>query len=156
LEFWAQQVDFYIGDSWVVFLVPVPYNRFGIGVPCGERLLDTLLVIRLKISLTKGRKRIMNERFKAIINSDKPVLVDFYADWCEPCKMMVPILKTVKKDMGRVRVLKVNVDHNPLIAHSYGIHSLPTVMLFKKGEPRWMGVGIQSACDIKEIVSNHL
>ena len=98
----------------------------------------------------------MNERFKAIINSEKPVLVDFYADWCEPCKMMTPILKTVKKDIGKVRVLKVNVDYNPLIAHWYGIHSLPTVVLFKKGEPRWIGVGIQTACDIKEIVSNHM
>lgn len=98
----------------------------------------------------------MNERFKSLINSERPVLVDFYADWCEPCKLMTPVLKTVKKDFRRVRVLKVNVDHNPVIAHTFGIHSLPTVMLFKKGEPRWMGVGLQSANEIKSIVSNHL
>lgn len=98
----------------------------------------------------------MNERFKSLINSERPVLVDFYADWCEPCKLMTPVLKTVKKDFRRVRVLKVNVDHNPVIAHTFGIHSLPTVMLFKKGEPRWMGVGLQSVSEIKSIVSNHL
>jgi thioredoxin 1 len=98
----------------------------------------------------------MNERFKAIINSEKPVLVDFYADWCEPCKLMAPILKTVKKDIRQVRVLKVNVDHNPVIAHSFGIHSLPTVVLFKRGKPEWMGVGIHSAFDIKEVVNSHL
>lgn len=98
----------------------------------------------------------MNERFKAIINSERPVLVDFYADWCEPCKLMTPVLKTVKKDIRQVRVLKVNVDHNPVIAHSFGIHSLPTVVLFKKGKPEWMGVGLHSARDIAEVVSNHL
>ncbi len=98
----------------------------------------------------------MNERFKTLINSEKPVLVDFYADWCEPCKLMTPVLKTVKKDIRQVRVLKVNVDHNPVIAHTFGIHSLPTVMLFKKGEPRWMGVGLQTVHDIKNVVSNHL
>jgi len=98
----------------------------------------------------------MNERFKTLINSEKPVLVDFYADWCEPCKLMTPVLNTVKKDIRQVRVLKVNVDHNPVIAHTFGIHSLPTVMLFKKGEPRWMGVGLQTVHDIKNVVSNHL
>ena len=98
----------------------------------------------------------MNERFKAIINSERPVLVDFYADWCEPCKLMTPVLKTVKKDIRQVRVLKVNVDHNPVIAHSFGIHSLPTVVLFKKGKPEWMGVGLHSARDIVQVVSNHL
>ena len=98
----------------------------------------------------------MNERFKLLINSDKPVLVDFYADWCEPCKLMTPVLKTVKKDIRQVRVLKVNVDHNPMIAHTFGIHSLPTVVLFKKGKPEWTGIGVHSAKDIKEIVSIHI
>jgi len=98
----------------------------------------------------------MNERFKALINSEKPVLIDFYADWCEPCKLMTPILKSVKKDVGNVRVLKVNVDHNPVIAHSFGIHSLPTVVLFQNGKLQWMGVGLQSAGDIKEILTSHI
>lgn len=98
----------------------------------------------------------MNERFKSIINSDRPVLVDFYADWCEPCRLMTPILKTVKKEISQVRILKVNVDHNPVIARLFGIHSLPTVVLFRNGKPAWTGVGIHSAGDIKQVVSNHL
>ena len=98
----------------------------------------------------------MNERFKLLINSERPVLVDFYADWCEPCKQMTPVLKTVKKDIRQVRVVKVNVDHNPMIAHTFGIHSLPTVVLFKKGKPEWIGIGVQSANDIIEVVSNHI
>lgn len=92
----------------------------------------------------------MNERFKSIINSDKPVLVDFYADWCEPCRQMGPVLKTVKKDLrAKVRIIKVNVDHHPVIVSSLGVDKLPTVMLFRKGKPHWTGVGVQTVNDIK-------
>jgi thioredoxin 1 len=97
----------------------------------------------------------MNERFKSIINSDKPVLVDFYAEWCEPCKQMSPILKSVRKELrSGVRVIKVNVDHHPVIVSQFGIDKLPTVMLFKSGQPHWTGVGVQSAHDIVREVSS--
>ena len=96
----------------------------------------------------------MNERFKAIINSEKPVLVDFYADWCEPCRHMEPVLKTVKKDLRtNLRIIKVNVDHHPLIVSAFGVDKLPTVMLFKEGNPCWTGVGVQSAGDILKCIS---
>lgn len=98
----------------------------------------------------------MNERFKALINSEKPVLVDFYADWCEPCKLVAPMLKTVKKDFRQVKVAKVNVDHNPVIAHAFGIRSLPTVILFKKGKPQLMVIGLESVNKIREVVGNYL
>ena len=79
----------------------------------------------------------MNERFLNIINSDKPVLVDFFADWCEPCKQMAPILKDVKMELKEnIRILKVNVDKNPVIATKYQIRNVPTVIIFKNGQPQ--------------------
>jgi len=80
----------------------------------------------------------MNGRFVNIINSNKPVLVDFFADWCQPCKQMSPILKEVKSELKEnVRIIKVNVDKNPAIATRYQIRSIPTVIVFKNGEPIW-------------------
>lgn len=91
----------------------------------------------------------MNQRFEHIINSSKPVLVDFYADWCVPCRQIPPILKKVKSELKEhIRIVKVNVDRNPYIATQYNIHSLPTVMVFKKGMPQWKTEGV---CDIEEI-----
>ncbi len=87
----------------------------------------------------------MHDRFQNIINSDKPVLVDFYADWCSPCKMMSPILKEVKDHFkDNIRILKVNVDRNPVIASKYRIQSIPALLIFQNGEIRWKGVGVQS------------
>ena len=91
--------------------------------------------------------------FKEIINSDTPVLVDFYADWCAPCKMVAPILEQVSANMkGKVRIIKVNVDKNQDAAAKYGIRSIPTLMLFQKGEIRWQGVGVMQADQIMQIV----
>lgn len=91
--------------------------------------------------------------FNEIINSGQPVLVDFYADWCAPCRMVAPILEQVAVDMkGEVKILKVNVDKNRDAATKYGIRSIPTLMLFKNGEVRWQGVGVMQADQIKQIV----
>lgn len=88
----------------------------------------------------------MHDRFINIINSQKPVLVDFYADWCSPCKMMPPILKEVKDQFkDDIRIIKVNVDRNPLIASKYQIQSIPTIILFQDGQVKWKGMGVQSA-----------
>jgi thioredoxin 1 len=77
----------------------------------------------------------MNPKFLQIINSSRPVLVDFYAEWCIPCKEVHPVLKKVKQEMGQVKIVKVDVDKNPYIASHYKINSLPTLMIFKKGKP---------------------
>ncbi len=99
----------------------------------------------------------MNERFLNLINSDKPVLVDFYADWCGPCKQMPPILKDIKSELkDSVRIIKVNVDKNPMIATEYQIRSIPTVIIFKKGEVQWKGVGIHQAPELKNILRQHI
>jgi len=92
-------------------------------------------------------------KFQSIINSTRPVLVDFYADWCGPCKQMPPILKQVKDELKeQVRIIKVDVDRNPQIATKYQIRSIPTIMLFKDGEVKWTGMGVRSANEIKKLV----
>jgi len=99
----------------------------------------------------------MNGRFLSIINSDIPVLVDFFADWCQPCKQMAPILKDVKSELKEnIRIIKVNVDKNPIIATRYKIRSIPTVMIFKNGEPLWTGVGLRPANELKTILRQHI
>lgn len=99
----------------------------------------------------------MNGRFLNIINSDKPVLVDFFAEWCGPCKQMLPILKEVKSELKEsIRIIKVNVDKNPAIATHYQIRSIPTLVVFKNGQPCWKGVGLQNARELNEIIRQHL
>ncbi len=91
--------------------------------------------------------------FNEIINGTQPVLVDFYADWCAPCRMMAPILEQVAGNMkGRVKILKVNVDKNRDAAMKYGIRSIPTLMLFQNGQVKWQGVGVIQADQIENIV----
>lgn len=99
----------------------------------------------------------MNGRFLNIINSDKPVLVDFFADWCQPCKQMTPILKEVKSELKEnIRIIKVNVDKNPAIATKFEIRSIPTVVVFKNGEMQWKGVGVKPAPELKAILRKHI
>jgi len=87
--------------------------------------------------------------FNQIINTNKPVLIDFYADWCQPCKMVTPILKQVKDNLGDdVKIVKINVDKNPSISAKYSIRSIPTLILFKNGNVEWNKVGVASASEI--------
>lgn len=99
----------------------------------------------------------MNGRFQTIINSERPVLVDFYADWCGPCKQVPPILKKVKDDFKeQIRIIKVNVDKNPVIATKYNIRSIPTLIVFKDGIPQWTGSGVRHVNEIKEVVRQNI
>lgn len=91
--------------------------------------------------------------FNEMINGNTPVLVDFYADWCAPCRMMAPILQQVSKEMeGKVKVIKVNVDKNGDAARKYQIRSIPTMILFRNGKVQWQGVGVMQADQIKAII----
>lgn len=95
----------------------------------------------------------MKAKFDEILNTEIPVLIDFYADWCQPCKMVAPILAEVKKDLDNdVKIVKINVDKNQQIAAKYGIRSIPTLMLFKNGEIKFSKAGVIPASEIKRIV----
>ncbi|HNX56663.1 MAG TPA: thioredoxin [Prolixibacteraceae bacterium] len=91
----------------------------------------------------------MTRRFNKIINSSRPVLVDFYADWCIPCKQIPPILKEVKDHFqNNIRIIKVNVDHYPDIANNYKINNLPAIVLFQRGQVHWASTGVVPVNDI--------
>lgn len=99
----------------------------------------------------------LNNSFQEIINANEPVLVDFYAEWCGPCKQMPPILKDLKDKMGeQIRIFKVNVDqHNDVAAH-FEVTSIPTLMIFKKGTLLWREPGIKSAKQLQQLLEQHL
>ncbi|MDO9613032.1 MAG: thioredoxin [Bacteroidota bacterium] len=91
----------------------------------------------------------MSRRFYHIVKSAKPVLVDFYADWCVPCRLMPPILKEVKDQYKEnVRIIKVNVDDYPDIASKCKIRNIPAIVLFQDGKIQWSGIGVQHVNDI--------
>lgn len=89
--------------------------------------------------------------------SEKPILIDFFAEWCAPCSVLEPILENVAKDFeGRIIMAKVNLDNIPLTAQKLGIDKIPTVILFKKGEPLFGFVGLRPEPAIKEWLENAL
>ena len=94
--------------------------------------------------------------FQELLNGEKPVLVDFTAAWCGPCKMMAPILQQVKERIGeRVTILKVDVDKNPQAAQAYQIQGVPTLILFKQGRPVWRQSGVIPAEQLQHILETN-
>lgn len=91
--------------------------------------------------------------FADLTNTDKPVLVDFYADWCAPCRAMKPVLEDLKTQMGdEISIFKIDVDQHQMLAERYGIRSIPTLILFKDGKPVWRKSGMASSVELQKAV----
>lgn len=98
----------------------------------------------------------MANKFSEIINKNTPTLVDFFADWCGPCKMMKPILAELKSKLGDgVTILKIDVDKSPNAATAYQIQSMPTLLLFKNGEIKWRQSGVVPVSVLIKVIENH-
>ena len=99
----------------------------------------------------------MKEGFNTIIHSGQPVLVDFFAEWCGPCKTQAPILKEVSAEMeGKARILKIDVDKNQAIAAQFQVQSVPTLILFKNGNPVWRQSGVGQKRQLIDLINQYL
>jgi thioredoxin 1 len=98
----------------------------------------------------------MKQNFRKLTSGDIPVLVDFYADWCGPCKMLGPILKQVKEELGdTIKIVKIDVDKNQSIASKYQVRGVPTMLLFKDGKQLWRQSGVLPKKEIINIVESY-
>ncbi len=100
---------------------------------------------------------VKQQSFSEIIKGEKPVLVDFYADWCGPCKMMAPILQDLKRRMGdSIHIIKIDTERNPDVAIRYQVRGIPTLILFKKGHILWQQAGVMQAAHLEQIINQKL
>jgi len=99
----------------------------------------------------------MKENLHSVLNDSKPVLVDFYAEWCGPCKMQAPVLKEVKSEIGdKVRIIKIDVDKSPVIAQQFQVSGVPTLILFRNGQPIWRQSGLATRKQLVDVIRQHM
>ncbi|MFD0916901.1 thioredoxin [Pseudahrensia aquimaris] len=92
-----------------------------------------------------------------VLNSDTPVVVDFWAEWCGPCKMIAPSLEEISNEMGdKVKIAKINMDENPDLAAQFGVRSIPTLLMFKDGEPTAIKVGAAPKNSLADWISSEI
>lgn len=108
--------------------------------------------------MAEGIKEISDNTFEQeVLNSDTPVLVDFWAPWCGPCKAIGPVLEEISKDYGgKLKIVKCNVDDNPATPSNYGIRAIPTIMLFKDGEKKEQIVGMVQKAKLEDTINKNL
>jgi len=99
----------------------------------------------------------MKGNLKQLINGDKPLLINFHAEWCGPCKMLAPVIKDVAKSMnGEIRIIKVDIDKNQSLAQKYQVSGVPTLVLFKNGEVVWKESGVKTKTQIINVIEQNL
>jgi len=99
----------------------------------------------------------MQGNFEELINSNKPVLIDFSAEWCGPCKALSPILKQLANDMGeKIRIIKIDIDKNPALQKKYKISGVPTLIVFLKGQQKWRQSGVIPLSQLKQTLNAFL
>ncbi len=97
-----------------------------------------------------------NSSFSNIVESPSPVLLDFYGEWCGPCQTQIPILQEVKDLLGdQVKVVKIDIDKNEVLAHKFGVRSVPTLILYKDGNPVWRKSGVTTKRDLLHVIDSH-
>ncbi len=97
----------------------------------------------------------MSQKFQELIASETPVLVDFFAEWCGPCKVQSSVLETVKANIGpKARIVKIDVDKYPSISAEYSVRSIPTLILFKNSEVLWKGQGVHDVNTLTELLTD--
>lgn len=95
----------------------------------------------------------MSQKFKELIDSERPVLIDFFATWCTPCKVQSSVLNSVKENVDtRARIIKIDIDEYPSIASEYGVRSVPTLMIFKRGQLLWRGSGVHDVNTLTQLL----
>ncbi len=98
----------------------------------------------------------MKSNFKTIVNSKDVVLVDFFGTWCGPCQALMPILKDVKDELGdALKIVKIDIDKNRELATQYQVRSVPTMILFKEGQPKWRQSGVLQKRAIIDVINTH-
>lgn len=97
----------------------------------------------------------MSQKFQELIQSDRPVLIDFFATWCQPCKVQSSVLNSVKENVGTLaRIVKIDIDAYPKIAAEYGVRSVPTLMVFQRGELLWRASGIHDVNTLTDLLNS--
>ncbi|NPA09045.1 MAG: thioredoxin family protein [Chlorobi bacterium] len=98
----------------------------------------------------------MSQAFQEIIDSERPVLIDFFATWCQPCKVQSSVLNTVKENIGTAaRIIKVDVDQYPALANQYGVRGVPTLAIFKQGEMLWKESGVHDVNTLTQLLKQY-
>lgn len=108
-------------------------------------------------NINLNQPKIMSQKFQEIIDSERPVLIDFFATWCQPCKVQSSVLNTVKENVGdKARIIKVDVDQYPAIASQYGVRGVPTLAVFKKGELLYKESGVHDVNRLTQLLEQYI